>query len=371
MDPQSLVHDFNDDLWPNLQIFVKKNFHTNYILQDRPFFQWQYEKNPDNRSGVASFKILLAKDKLLGFLGMIPQPVKVFDKVYNKGGALCNLMIDESCRALGLGLFLMRSVTDEYDVLWGTGFNPRTGPMYEKMGGWKLMGNFNHYVKVLSEKKVGDVVGEKFVVSKRTQASRSGNIVVRNYGRFGNDADRFWDEVSSRYPITVVRSSKYLNWRYNEHPFFDYKILHALDGDELRGYIVYRLEESTGSAITLRVGHILDLIAVKGIERDLIIETEKNLIDAGADLIDYHSTGLFHHNAFIGSGYHHGDEHPYTKIPLYFNPIDIGRGDQVKNKINFLVYLNGVPESEKEKMSDHNNWYLTKGDGDKDRPNPH
>jgi len=359
---KNLVKNYSDDDWEGFQGFVKKEFHSKYILGDKPFFDWQYLKNPSNSEDSYSVKMLVYNNKILGYLGLLPIRLQVFDSISGNSAALCNLMVEGSVRPFGFGTYLMKSAMDQYDILWGTGYNPATRTIYEKLGNWKMMGDLNRYIKILNHERITRLIGQKVENESHKNNKHHNEITVKEINFFDTSIDYFWTAIKNKYPITVQRSADYLNWRYSFHPYFKYKILLAERKGEIVGYLVYRVSEATGVDEKLTVAHILDLISEKEAIHCLLQYFEKKAELMSVDIADYFSTGLFHHKEFIQSGYHQDIKFPYDEIPLYFNPISHKR-----QGINFLVFT----KLNKEKIGNVNSWYITKGDGDKDRPNPH
>lgn len=116
---QSLAKKYEDKYWKDFKSFVNKHFNEEYVLQNKKFFKWQYMDNPYNFYQSAAMILLIHGDKFLGYLGLIPATLKVFDKEAKKKEAvLCNLMIDESCR--GLGIQLIHEAMKDAKAIWAT-----------------------------------------------------------------------------------------------------------------------------------------------------------------------------------------------------------------------------------------------------------
>lgn len=360
------LKNYKDDYWPHFKKFIFESFNSKYILGSRNFFNWQYN-SPDNIYSSASMKVLIKDNVFLGYLGLIPVKLKVFDELIS-GCALCNLMISKSCRVFGLGTELIKGSVGDFSVLYGTGYHPKTGLMYEKLGDWKLMGDLKRYIKIVNLNRVEFLVKNNFFGEFVVREFKKENvgISIARIRKFDKRIDEFWKNISNKYPITVARSEKYLNWRYVDHPYFKYVVLVARNADKrILGYLVYRIEKMHGEEGDFKIGHILDLIAKDEAVKLLLIEAEKHMKNRGVDLIDYFSSGNFHHKEILELDYHLSIDDFYNKIPLYFNPVSYKRSE-----INFLVYCN-KKEKYRDFIFDPNNWYITKGDGDKDRPNPH
>lgn len=358
---KNLVKNYSIQDWIKFKKFITEQFHSKYILSDKEFFLWQYVRNPYTRR--AAMKIIAYNDQFLGYLGLIPSKLNIFGTIHTSGCALCNLKISEHCRAFGLGSFLIKDVMEEYEIMWGTGYHPQTGPMYSKIGGWYLLGDLKRYIKIFNPKSIVTIIDEKFKLEKDKSVSE-GNIKIWKIYRFSQEVNNFWKNMTAKYPISVEREQVYLNWRYVEHPSFQYSILYAQKKNVFVGYIIFRIATSSGGKKELRIGHIVDLVAENDAVQPLVMAAEDEMRKENADLIDYFSTGKFHHADFLNLGYHLNNEKKYEEIPLYFNPIS-----KKRSQINFLVYCADSLKDLKG-IRDINNWYITKGDGDKDRPNP-
>ncbi len=123
--------------------------------------------------------------------------------------------------------------------------------------------------------------------------------------------------------------------------------------------LVLRIEEPLG----FKIARIIDFISKDEAE----IFTLQNAInfcrENGCHLIDFFFSGNFHIDSLEKVGFKEANQEPYFSIPLLFNPID-----RERKYIN-LAFKVINPKIKNEKAADINNWYVTKGDGDQDRPN--
>lgn len=367
MDEKSilnLINDYDETQWSKLREFVKKHYGENHILQDKKFFHWQFFENPYKPKNFSPFKVMSSGGRILGHLGFIPVETKVFDSVCRKGCILVNLMLEESCRAFGLGAYLVKSAMKEFSLMWATGYTPRTGPMYKKMGGWQELGYLNRYIKIIDNKRVGELIGEKIEAAITLENKESAKVEISSMEEIPNEFNNFWQKISYKYPITVNRNTEYLNWRYVRHPYFRYQILVARQKGLFFGYLIFRINQSRGGNERYITGHIVDLIADDEAISPLLMAMEKKMREYKVQLIDYYGAGKSYEKFFTARGYKNNTENPYDKIPARFNPID-----RKINNLNFLVYYNGMSER-KNDLCNINNWHIVKGDGDSDRPNP-
>jgi hypothetical protein len=367
-----LITNYEDHMWPKFRDFVKKQFHIKYILADKIFFDWQYKKCPYNHYTGAAMKTLQFKNKFLGFLGLIPVELSVNGQVVKRASALCNLMIAPECRAFGLGSYFVQAAVDDFDIMWGTGYHPKTGPMYTGLKNWHLAGDLNRYIIILNPTHVETLIGHHIdgkITKLYLNNDSVSDFVVEEIKRFDEQIDIFWGQICRKYTITVNRTADYLNWRYVDHPYFQYRVLvvrRKEDRNTIAGYLVFRITESSGLAEKHNIAHIVDLIAEDCTEKSLISKCLELSKIANVDLVDYFCTGLFHKKSLFDLGFELDNVHPFDLIPIYFNPVDFKR-----RKINFLIYSKELDLLKRDMIMKSSNWYITKGDGDKDRPNPH
>ncbi|MGB5733805.1 MAG: hypothetical protein WBM40_05115 [Thiohalocapsa sp.] len=76
-------------------------------------------------------------------------------------------------------------------------------------------------------------------------------------GPFDARFDQLWERLRGRFPAVTLRDQSTLQWRYRQHPLFNYRVLTLTDGPALRGYLIYSQFERDRR---LR-GKIVDLFA--------------------------------------------------------------------------------------------------------------
>ena len=74
---------------------------------------------------------------------------------------------------------------------------------------------------------------------------------------FDHRIDDLWRRASREYPVIGIRDANYLNWRFNSRPDAGFQCLAAVRGDNLIGYLIYRIVEQDGALW----GYIVDFLA--------------------------------------------------------------------------------------------------------------
>lgn len=345
----------------SLKHFIEKQYHKRYILLDDKFFDWQYKNNPSNIYPEYSMKVIELKDEVLGHCGIVPVSMKVFDMNLTVG-IFANLMVSDKCRGFGLGSLLIKKSSDDYAVCYTTGYNLKSKVIYEKQGGWTDMGILRRFVRILNVNKMESLIDKKLPYENNKFERINQNLV--KVEEFNNQIDSFWEQIKHKYPITINRNKKFLNWRYSNHPILKYSIYLYIKDSEIKGYIIFRIEEFVDEKKDqYKVGRIIDFISQDKCEEKIIQNIIFLIRKQNVDFIDFYFSGNFHVKSLLNQGFVENIKYPYTTIPMLFNPLDRGKSD-----IPWIVYFKEYLKEKKE-CTNPNNWYITKGDGDQDRPN--
>jgi hypothetical protein len=99
----------------------------------------------------------------------------------------------------------------------------------------------------------------------------------------GPEIDGLWRENSAAPDFSVVRDSAWLRWRYLSPPASQYHVWLARRGDQVAGYLAYRLEERQGR----RLAFIVELWcpADDRARRSLLHDVLAELAAAGVELV--------------------------------------------------------------------------------------
>ena len=332
---QKFIHKFREKDWLSLRGFVAKHFYKNYILTNKKFFDWQYS---------SATLVLSSDNKILGYLGLIPLKMNCFGREI-KCACLANLMIDKSLRNKGAGVDLIQAAALGYELLYNLGYNQAMSNLYRHLE-WRSDIFLKRFVLIL--KKI------------RTPESSS-EFSLMKYSKFDDRVDAFWENIRYKYPITISRSKKYFNWRYANHPIFKYDIFFTEKYSEIKAIIVARVEKSG----EYKIARIMDFISRDEAEEFTLQKTTEFYSKRGIYLLDFFFTGDFHVESLKRCGFVEAKKPPHSLVPSLFNPL-------VKNPkpINFAFKLTNTNLYSKKAYDIINNWYVTKGDGDQDRPNP-
>lgn len=363
------IYQFKLSDYEKFRGFIGKNFSPTYILADRKFLEWQYGKTPQfvqkfRKNKLLSLLLLKEGVNIFGYLGIIPLKYKVFGSP-QKIHVYANIFTDPALRGLGMGTLLIRKGSEGSRQALVIGYKPHTFSSYKKLDDWRELGNFSRFLIVFNNSSVNNIVkknNKKSIPASCKFRVKSFPPLRGTYAYtkiFNSDFDAFWKIIRNKYKITAERTSGYLNWRYANHPYFAYRALTARNGaGEVTGYLIYRFEE----AAKFKIARIIDFISLDEFETNLLHKFIQDIIREKADMADFMFSGNYHRTSLSEVGFFDAGETALNDFPVLFNPISYKR-----THINFTA-LTKVKKQQRQ-FYNLSNWYLTKGDGDQDRPN--
>jgi len=152
--------------------------------------------------------------------------------------------------------------------------------------------------------------------------------------------DRLWSQADDQWPISLIRDSAFLKWRFHDHPTRKYIVWIALRGGDLAGYCVTDTLRRDGVARG-RISDLLVLPDAPEVAEALLYHAMSYLCGGGADII----VGWFLPRRYW--------EPLLTKIGLRY------RGDDRQ-----IILRLFTAESIRPVIFDPENWYYTGADTD-------
>lgn len=236
--------------------------------RDAQWWQWQYRKGP---AGPTLIWLAEAERQIIGHHALIPLNIKVGDRT-RKGCFGFDVMTHPDYQRLGVLSAIRTKIYESaaangIDFSYGTA-TPQIFPIYKKRQSVYIAEPLS-LIKIVAW---GDVLKERFKIpafignclgyvwerlTGRRVSIRDTGIEVEQISSFDKDIDEFWQKARVIKPIMVVRDMKYLNWRYVEKPWNEYRIFLAKKIGEIAGYIVIKLEDNG-----LSRGYIIDLLTL-------------------------------------------------------------------------------------------------------------
>jgi hypothetical protein len=363
------VSDFLGEHWAKGHIYTR----------DRSLFDWSFRR-PGNWELPNSYSFSMAVDgsELVGILGGVPFTLNQFGKA-SKAVWIVNYVIRPDYRKGAMALQLLSSFRKpEFAAVVAFGINPATVAIYRVLRGQVLPEIPRHFLVMPHQ-------GERMACAlKITYPEWSDDRAASLISKFelpelpvaplqiGHALPSTWDEKDwpeiAAKTIGASRDADYLNWRYRNHPVFDYKFLTVAEGNRT-GLAVWRLETIRtetphGRKDVDRIGRLVEFLPVSSANAQALFGAFIGELDhAGAmaaDFYGYHgrTRTWLQEMGFKGTGAH--PDGPF--LPSRFQPLD-SKGGGIMSAI--FLRDGKAPSAEDADCP----WYWTKSDSDQDRPN--
>jgi hypothetical protein len=245
--------------------------------RDLKIWHW---KHKENSAGMATVWVAERSDgEIIGNLSINRVRFQLGEKELMSGQAV-DIMVKRKFRRLGKRRVVLDLCSEEnHSVLWQQGFHFLFGfpikfffRLTTKLLGYSLVCDVPLMVKPLQFTPIieGRFGGRHLVGLAKKMDRLFRKILLRRHerenprvkifqtDRFDKGVDEIWQHFASSYkPISVVRDSQYLNWRFADHPNIQYALYVAKRKTKVAGYIVMRVRQEGER----RRGYITDILA--------------------------------------------------------------------------------------------------------------
>lgn len=236
---------------------------------DRAMWEWYIERNPygANMGWVAD-----DHGKIAGRYGIIPLEMQVQGQRRRVAQAV-EIMTHPDYRKQGMFPAMAAQVFADLPgmgITFAFGFpNDAARPGHLRFG-WRELGFIQASVRPIRSAAVTRRRFKNGVIAAAAGAASDvllklaydwrkpasvGKVNSAIIERFDSRWDDLWQRVGARYPITLVRDSRYLNWRYLDCPYQYIKRSFEIDGHLVGGSVIRVLERDGDLQ-----AHICDLI---------------------------------------------------------------------------------------------------------------
>jgi hypothetical protein len=165
--------------------------------------------------------------------------------------------------------------------------------------------------------------GNRFIALRnRAPKSCSSLSIVGHAGRCGDEFSTLALRIGAKQGVCIVRSAKYLNWRYLDNPLYRYEIITARREDILLGYAVF-LENGEDALVVDLFGIDDENVVSALIAYGIASMTDRGVQSISAPLIETHPLRV----VLERHGFRLRDAHPF----LIFTPCVSSSIDNLAN----------------------------------------
>lgn len=208
---------------------------------------WEHERNPLKED--LSIFVAEIDDQIVGSTTRLPVHLHLQDGGLLKGAFSVNSMVHPDFRGRGIIGELYRRSFREYPFLFSKGTAPR---MYKLLlsYGYAPVEPSTFQVKVLAPVKwlLWRTGRYKPSISPWKDANRDN---FSRIDRFGDEHERFIARVANQFAGLPHKDARYLNWRYVDIPFRQYRAFAHITGNEMSAIVVLGSLGSTGAIVDL------------------------------------------------------------------------------------------------------------------------
>jgi GNAT superfamily N-acetyltransferase len=315
---------------------------------------WMYMNNP---AGDSRIWIAAKGDKIIGHCALMPLQIKIGPQVIT-GYQTINSLVDPDCRKQGIITMLKKNVLDEFKETEPhiiIGFPNAISYMVDMQTGYLDIANFSRMMRVFKwQNYLRTWTGNKLALAISTAAGNAVSnlsfrpsktpevqgLTVARVSRFDERINEFWDGISGRIQIAVVKNQDYLNWRFITVPDVNYAIYIAEKAGAICGYLVMQYHQEKDS----QQADIYDFLAESEVVAQSLLATamEQSQKDS-MDCISWMGlTDEPHYRALRKRGF----------LPL-----------SRFSKGKFVAY-SIARDISKDFLKDRRNWLIQKGDSD-------
>lgn len=253
------------NLTSNTIFHYKKCFDSNDSPKNIDILNWQFLEN-ENKNYV-DIEFDLDQEKTAAIYATFGVRFKINTEIH-LGCQSLDTITDVDYRGKGLFIKLAKDVyqkASDNDVALVYGFpNGNSIHGFEKKLEWKVLDPVPFLIKPLKSsyftKKFSSLSFLPNLNLSFTKYSKDRNYKIVERLEFPEAVNSIWKSFSESIKVAVHRDKSYLDWRYIQKPFENYKIAHCYDTNEQYiGFIVYTVKGKHGGKIAYIMEMIYDL----------------------------------------------------------------------------------------------------------------
>lgn len=356
----TLDHMLPDD-WEDVDEFLRVAYGERYAMRDHRLFTWQF----GSPWATITPSVYLLRDdrRVVGMLGYMPVRFRWHGRLIPATWT-ANWMVLPEHRS-GWGVPLLRRLTEEFPVVLGQGAGANTVRIAPQMG-FVVFPSLRRYLAIFDRAGTARfahpaLVGTRELVEELARFGAVPELTgshIRRVTSFEKGSYEPDHDLYSRTRIGTLRDAAYLDWRYVRHPLFRYEC-YVAGGPPDPALLVIRVEEVRGSLG--RVVRILELIfpdGSHGIAKayQLLALVGRIARERGAAFADFVCSADLS-DVLAPMGFHTTAR---PVLALRFQPVDFIRTEE-----NLIAWM---APSLSQAIPPIEDWYVTKADGDQDRP---
>lgn len=333
--------------------YLERNWVHQTVLSIVDFFDWQFKYYPGGNGVNRSLVIIDRKTNgIYGFFGIVPKRF-IFSGNILKGAEITTWIISEELRGKSFASGMLNHLINNYDFICAVGgVTPPALYVYKRMG-FKCIRSIPRFYKIYNierTKRISNItdLGLELLSKINIKVESLPNVEEFNsMSKYKN----FYESLNC-----FSRSISYVEWRYINHPFFKYKIFVTNPNSEKEVFLVLRIQ----GLETICLCHVIDFYGCEEGFLDALNFIDYYCVNNSVDFADFYCLSSHITKYFWSNGWFSVLDDLEVTIPHLFNPIELRNPPTVSVIMHAPKHLT--------QLCDINRLYITKGDGDLDKP---
>jgi GNAT superfamily N-acetyltransferase len=306
-----------------IELHENHYWRENCLLLNPDFYRWQFALPPDSAAaGGDQSVVAVEKGRLLSFLGVVPARASFRGRPL-KAAHLITWLSAPEARGRGVGLLLMTYMAESFDFLFGRSVTPAALTIYQRLG-FRYFANCNRWIGILDpDAALSLAVEPSSLSSRRVQARTIPAIDTARRINVSTALPSGAESLTARVladSTAFDRTNDYLAWRYENHPYFDYRFLALGAPSNPDGIAVLRAEEVSGRAG--RVLRVVEFIAAPAHSRQLAAAVFAYGREQNCAYADVFGMSEYFVAGFVAAGGFSTLEEPEIRLPHLLQPWD-------------------------------------------------
>lgn len=343
--------------------FSRQVYGPRNIAFEPDYFDWQFMRcaGEPHEDGCGAL-IALSNDEIVATCLVGKYPVLVNGQVVG-GGWIQDWFSAPSSGAVGLAMF--SKATNDLGFFGGAGIaQPAIAAMRSLMPGltWFEM---DRMFAVIDPQQTAELCFETspntpdYLKSLRAPTPDPA-IASEKLTLFDVNYDNVWTDTSAGFLATTHRTSRFMNWRYFDHPLFEYQC-HVCTGPKGPVYYVWRDEKVANQDVS--VGRICDVIGAPQAIAETFPTIFSVMAGAGHAFVDFHCSNAAVNAALATAGMQPVVSRPDFDLARLFQPLESAPNKKLDYYYNLPAHVDRLLSA------NHSLTYFTKSDSNQDRPN--
>lgn len=299
-----------------------KGFYDNHWgrstpITNRVFFDWQFSSSPAGE-GECTFVVARKDGNIVGAVGITKRDF-FYRKIY-AGAELTSLLVHPEFRGHGIASQLLDFCKSEFFFILAAGIT-KSGLVTYRAHGFHYLSSVPRFFKFYSHellKSFSTSPKLALLINERSHFSCSGDCEFSKVSSFQECDFNFGGEF-----VGFSRSKEYMEWRYFNHPFFQYHVYRVTRKSVCDSaiFIVFRLDCYKDFSIL----HVVDIFGDLGLMRYVFYFIDLFSKDNGVGFVDFYSTLSRINKWFVASGWFTLSDCDIVEFPHLFHPPDLRR----------------------------------------------